>query len=114
MIIRKIENREYFNFNYVNLNLYLKNKFKNKIFIIYIKRNVYVVDNFKIKMFIDINIICSKEITINLQIRQFIINNYNITTSIIYTLIDFKINRIVKFYYIVTILIYIVIIVSFK
>ena len=51
---------------------------------------------------------------INLQIRQFIIDNCNMTTSIIYTSIYFKINRIVKFYHIVTILIYIVITTSFK
>ena len=55
-----------------------------------------------------------KKMIINLQIWQFIIDNCNMTTSIIYTSIYFKINRIVKFYHIVTISIYIVITTSFK
>ena len=114
MTVRKIENREHFNFDYVNVNLYLKDKLKKKTFIVYIKRDVHVVDNLRVKMLIDTNIMCSKKMIVNLQIRKLIIDNCNMTTSIIYTFIDFKINRIVKFHHVVTISIHIVVTMSFK
>ena len=112
--IREIDDREYFNFDYVNLNIYLKNKLKKNSSIVYIKRNVYIINNLKIKMLIDIDIICSKNITTNLQIRNLIINNYNITTFITCTFVDFKINRIVKFHHVVIISTYTMITISFK
>ena len=73
-----------------------------------------MINNFRVKILIDIDIICSKKITTNLQIRKLIINNCDITTSITCTLIDFKINRIVKSYYIIIIFAYLIMIVLFK
>ena len=51
---------------------------------------------------------------VNLQTRKFIIDNCNMTTSIIYTFTNLKINRIVKFHHVVTISIHIVVTMSFK
>ena len=112
--IRDIDNREYFNFDYINLNFYLKNKFKKKISIIYIKKNMYIINNLKIKILIDIDIIYSKKITTNLQTRKLIIDNCDISTSIIYILVDFKVNRIARFHHVVIIFAYSILIVSFK
>ena len=125
MTIREIEDREHFNFDYVNVNLYLKDKLKKKTFIVHIKRDVHVVDNLRVKMLIDTNnlrvkmlidtnIMCSEKMIVNLQIRKFIIDNCNMTTSIICTFIDLKINRIVKFHHVVTISTHIVVTMSFK
>ena len=52
--------------------------------------------------------------SINLQIRKFIINNYDMTILITCTFIDFKINRIVKSYYVVIISTYTIITILFK
>ena len=49
-----------------------------------------------------------------MQTCKFIINNYNMLTLIICTFINFKINRIMKFHYIVLILTYIIIKISIK
>ena len=73
-----------------------------------------MIDNLKIKILIDIDIMCSKNITINLQTRKLIINNYNITTFITYTFVNFKINRIIKSHHIIIISIYTIITISFK
>ena len=63
---------------------------------------------------IDINIIYSKKITTNLQTRKFIIDNCDIMTFITCTFINFKINRIVKFHYIVIISTYTIMTILFK
>ena len=52
--------------------------------------------------------------TTNLQIRKFIIDNCDMMTFITCTFVNFKINRIVKFYYIVIISTYTIITISFK
>ena len=112
--IRDINDREYFNFDYINLNFYLKNKFKKNFSIIYIKKNVHVINNLKIKILINIDIICSKKMTTNLQTRKLIIDNYDISTSIICIFVDFKINRIARSHYVVIVFAYSILIVSFK
>ena len=112
--IRNIDNREHVNFDYVNLNIYFKNKFKEKSSIVYVKRNVYVINNLRVKMLIDINIMCLKKMTINLQTRKLIIDNCDMMTFITCTFIDFKINRIVKSHYIVIISTYTIMTILFK
>ena len=112
--IRHIDDREYVNFDYVNLNIYVENKFKKKSLIVHVKKNVHVINNLRVKMLIDIDIIYSKKITTNLQTCKLIINNYNIIIFITCTFINFKINRIVKFYYIVIISIYTIMTILFK
>ena len=72
------------------------------------------MNNLRVKILIDIDIIYSKKITINLQTRKLIINNCNIMTFITCTFIDFKINYIVKFYHVVIISTYTIITISFK
>ena len=52
------------------------------------------MNNLRVKILIDINIIYSKKITINLQTRKLIINNYNIIILITCTFFDFRINYI--------------------
>ena len=68
--IQDINNREYFNFDYINLNFYLKSKFKKKFSIIHIKKKMYMINNLWIKILIDIDIMCSKKMTTNLQTRN--------------------------------------------
>ena len=82
--------------------------------IAHIKKNVYIIDNLKIKTLIDIDIMCSKKMIINLQTRKLIIDNCDITTFITYTFIDFKVNRIVKSHHIVIISTYTIMTISFK
>ena len=112
--IRKINDREHFNFDYVNLNIYLKKKFKKKSLIVYIKIYIYIINNLRIKILININIICSKKITTNLQTRKLIIKNCKMIIFIIFISINFQINCIIKFYHIIIISTYSIIIILFK
>ena len=73
-----------------------------------------MINNFRVKILIDIDIICSKKITINLQIRKLIIDNCDMITFITCTFVDLKINRIVKFHHFVIISTYTIITISFK
>ena len=72
------------------------------------------MNNLRVKILIDIDIIYSKKMIINLQTRKLIIDNYNIMIFITCTFVDLKINRIVKFYHVVIISTYIIITISFK
>ena len=78
------------------------------------KKNMHMINNFHVKILINIDIICSKKITINLKTRKLIIDNCNITIFITCTFVDFKINRIDKFHYIVIISTYSIMTISFK
>ena len=51
---------------------------------------------------------------IDLSINKLIINNYKILTLIVYISINFKINRIIKSYYIIIISTYLIITILFK
>ena len=55
-----------------------------------------------------------EKITTNLQIRKLIINNYNMSTFIIYTFVNFKINNIIRFYCVIFISTYTIITILFK
>ena len=112
--IRDIDDREHVNFDYVNLNIYFENKLKKKSSIVHVKKNVHVINNLRVKILIDIDIIYSKKMTINLQTRKFIIDNCDMMIFITCTFIDFKINRIVKSHCIVIISTYTIITISFK
>ena len=112
--IRNIDDRKYFSFDYVNLNIYLKNKLKKKTIYCLYKKNVYVINNFRVKILIDIDIMYSKKMTTNLQTRKLIIDDCDMTTFITCTFINFKINRIVKFHHFVIISTYTIITISFK
>ena len=112
--IRDIDEREYINFDYVNLNIYLENKLKKKSSIVHVKKNVYMINNLRVKILIDIDIICSKKMITNLQTRKFIIDNCDITILITCTFVDFKINCIVKSHHIVIISTYSIMTISFK
>ena len=114
MTIREIEDREHFSSDYASVDLYLKSKLKGKTFIAHIKRDVHVVDNLRAKMLIGTNIMCPEGMIANLQTRKLIIDSCNMTTPIICTLIDFRINRIVRSHHVVTISAHIVVTVSFK
>ena len=112
--IQNIDDLEYVNFDYVNLNIYFENKLKKKSIIVYVKKNVHVINNLRVKILINIDIICSKKIIINLRTRKFIIDNCDIMIFITCTFVDFKINYIVKFYHVVIISTNSIITISFK
>ena len=112
--MREIDNREHFNFDYVNLDIYLKDKREKKSSITHIKKNVHVVDNLRVKILFDIDIMCSKNMTIDLQTRKLIINNCDMSTFITCTFVDFKINRIVKSHHVVIISTYTIMTILFK
>ena len=60
-----------------------------------------MINNLRVKILIDINIICSKKITTNLHTRKLIIDNYNMTNFITCMFVNFKINHIINFHYII-------------
>ena len=62
-MIKEINNNKYEISEYIRIKMYLSNK--NKI-IILIEREFYIIDNLTIKTLIDINIIKSKEIILDL------------------------------------------------
>ena len=74
------------------MNLYIKNKIKSKIVIVYIKKNVHIVNNFKIKILINIDIMCLKKIIVDFQTQKLMIKNCKITIFIICISIEFKVN----------------------
>ena len=112
--MRDIDDREYINFDYVNLNIYFENKLKKKSSIAHVKKNVYMMNNLRVKMLIDIDIMYSKKITTNLQTRRLTIDNCDMTTFITCTFVDLKVNRIVQSHHFVIISTYSIITISFK
>ena len=65
IIVKDIENKQHFNFDYAILDFYIESKIKKKFVIGHLKRNVHIMNDLKTKMLIDINIICSKIIIVN-------------------------------------------------
>ncbi len=61
--------------NYFVLNIYIKDYIYNRKFVAYICRKIYVVNNFKIKLLFNINIIASKQIIVNLNIKELTLNS---------------------------------------
>ena len=114
VMIREIDDREHFSADYVNLDFYIDDKIKNKSIIVHIKRDVHIVDNLKIKILIDFDIICSKEMIVDLQKWKFTIVNCDLTISIICTSTTSRVNRIFRFKQIVIISTHTIMIVSFK
>jgi len=62
--------------NYLVLNIYIKDYICNKKFIAHICQKIYIVNNLKIKLLFDINIIASKQIIVNFNIKPFTLNSY--------------------------------------
>ena len=73
--MRNVNIARYLIDNYLVLNIYIKDYICNKKSIAYICRKIYIVDNFKIKLLLNINIITSKQIIVNLNIKQLILNS---------------------------------------
>jgi len=61
--------------NYFILNIYIKDYICNRESIAHICREIYIVNNLKIKLLFNINIITFKQIIVNLNIKQFTLNN---------------------------------------
>lgn len=64
-----------FNERFFFMNLYIKSNINDKEFIAYIRREVHIVNNLKIKLLLDMNIMTSKRIIINLDTKQLTFNN---------------------------------------
>ena len=73
IIVRNIDNKIHKYEKYVKLNFYVFDIFAEQFMLIHIIRNVHFVDEFKIKLFIDMNIIKSKQINIDILIRKFVL-----------------------------------------
>ena len=72
------------------------------------------MNNLKTKMLIDMNIICSKKIIVDLQKQQLTIKNCNFKTSIKCTSTELKINKTIKFYHIIILSTYFIMSIPFK
>ena len=74
--IKRINNKIIYINKYITMLIYVRNIFDNLIkktcFII----KIHIVNNLKINIFIDINIITSKEMFINLNVKVFILIKY--------------------------------------
>ena len=93
MKIRKIEDQEHDNFEYITLNFYiLENSNIDKLNIIYIKQNMHIVNYLRIKMLVDIDIINFKNIIFDLKNERFFIDNCKIIALIICTSFKLRIN----------------------
>ena len=55
------------------MSIYVQNTFNNLIKTTCFIMKIHIINNFKINIFIDINIITSKEMLINLNIKVFIL-----------------------------------------
>ena len=56
---------------YITISIYIQNTFDNLTKTIYFIIKVYIINNLKINIFIDINIITSKEMLLNLNVKVF-------------------------------------------
>lgn len=73
--MREIEIDKYLTNNYLVLNIYIKNYLEEKNVITYIYWKIHVVNYFKIKMLLEIDVIISKRIIVNLNSKKLTINN---------------------------------------
>jgi len=55
--------------NYFILNIYIKDYIYNREFVAHICRKIYIINNLKIKLLFNINIITSKQIIVNFDIK---------------------------------------------
>jgi len=78
LTIRNIENKKYRTNEYVNLNVYFFNKFKNinTPAIVYIIREVYIIEGFKINILTGVNLFTVKDFVLNLVKKIIIIGSY--------------------------------------
>ena len=73
--IREINTKKHFTNDYLFLDIYIENEIDEQKRIAHIKRETYIIDNLKIKMLVEINIIASKRIIVNIDAHKLIINN---------------------------------------
>ena len=114
IIVKNIENKQHFSFDYVVFDFYIENKINDKFVIVRLKRNVHIMNDFKTKMLIDMNIIYFEKMIVDLQKQQLIIKSCNFMTLIKCTSIEFKINKTIKFHHIMILSTYFIMSIFFK
>ena len=96
--IRNIDTIWHDIFEYVMIDFYIfevtvANTFDKTHFI----REIHLIDNLSIKIFIDVNVITSKEMIIDVDRQTVTINNCDVTTKLHVISRDKRVNRVIKF-----------------
>ena len=73
LLIKEINNKIIYINEYMTISIYVRNILNDLIRTIYFIIKVYIINNFKVNIFIDIDIITSKEMFINLNVKVFIL-----------------------------------------
>lgn len=84
--VRKINNREHDTSKYCELDFYIVETLSDKVSIIaYFKREIYVIDDLRTKVLIDIDILRSKTIVLDVTRKQIIIDSCDVNASLFVT-----------------------------
>ena len=74
--MRSLDIKGYNIYKYIIISIYIFNKDRSKVVLIYYK--IYIIDNLSIKIFINIDIIKLKDIILNINKNLIIIKSYNL------------------------------------
>ena len=74
--MRSLDIKGYNIYKYIIISIYIFNKDRSKLVLIYYK--IYIIDNLSIKIFINIDIIKLKDIILNINKNLIIIKSYNL------------------------------------
>ena len=86
LIIRDIESNKYIIAEYVNLNIYVLNRYlDSRLIKVLFKYIIFVINNLRVKMLIKINIFIFKDIDFVISTRTNYIDSYNTTFKLIIT-----------------------------
>ena len=76
LLIKEVDNKIIHINEYIIISIYIRNTFNNLIKTIYFIIKIYIINNFKINILIDINIITSKKMLMNLNTKILILTKY--------------------------------------
>ena len=73
--IKEVDTKRHFTNDYLLLDMYIENEIDEQKRIAHIKYKTHVIDNLKTKMLVEINIIASKRMIVNVNAHKLIINS---------------------------------------
>ena len=73
IIVRDIEIVKYVINNYLLLFMYVKKQIDDQFIVVYFRREIHVINNLKTKLLLEINVMNSKLIIINLNFDNFLL-----------------------------------------